>query len=219
VHLSSSNVGSLGGLMAIRRRQTHFSGSHLLDTESGEYNYSYIERYLKDIPLRIVKLAMREQGLLIRKGNPKGINSLEDLLRPDVTFINRQGGSGTRVLLDYSVRERGIDPERIRGYEQEEFTHMAVAVSVLSGRADAGMAIYSSARALDLDFVPIAEERYDLVIPESAWNDFKMHLVMDIIVSESFRTMVDSLGGYDVHDSGRTMGIWDGEKWVERSSA
>lgn len=218
VHLSSSNVGSLGGLMAIRRGQTHFSGSHLLDTETGEYNHSYIERYLKGTPLRIVKLAMREQGLLIRKGNPKGIRSLEDLLRPDVMFINRQGGSGTRVLFDYSVRERGIAPESIRGYEQEEFTHMAVAVSVLSGRADAGMAIYSSARALDLDFVSIAEERYDLVIPESAWNDFKMHLVLDIIGSDSFRTMVSSMGGYDVHDSGRIMGIWDGEKWLERSS-
>jgi putative molybdopterin biosynthesis protein len=217
VHLSSSNVGSLGGLMAIRRRQTHLSGSHLLDTDTGEYNYGYIERYLKGSPVRVVKLAMREQGLLIRKGNPRKIHSIDDLLRPDVKFINRQGGSGTRVLFDYSLRERGISPDHICGYEQVEFTHMAVAVSVLSGRADAGMAIYASARALDLDFIGIAAERYDLVIPESAWYDTKTRLLLDIIVSDAFRRTVDSMGGYDVQDSGRIMGIWDGEKWVERS--
>jgi molybdenum cofactor synthesis domain-containing protein len=216
VHLSSSNVGSLGGLIAIRRGQTHFAGSHLLDPEKGEYNHSYIERYLKGTPTRVVKLAMRQQGLLIRKGNPKGIKSIEDLLRPDVTFINRQSGSGTRVLFNYSLWKRGINPESIHGYEQEEFTHMAVAVSVLSGRADAGMAIYSSAKALDLDFIPVAEERYDLVIPETAWNDRKIQMMLDIIVSDSFRRMVDSMGGYDVGDSGKMMGIWDGEKWVER---
>jgi putative molybdopterin biosynthesis protein len=217
VHLSSSNVGSLGGLIAIRRGQTHFSGSHLLDAETGEYNHSYIERYLKGTPVRVVKLAMREQGLLIRKGNPKGIKSIEDLLRPDVTFINRQGGSGTRVLFNYSLWQREISPDRIRGYHQEEFTHMAVAVSVLSGRADAGMAIFSSAKALDLDFIPVAQERYDLVIPESAWNDYKIQLLLDIIVSDSFRRMVGSMGGYDVCDSGRMMGIWDGGKWLEPS--
>lgn len=219
VHLSSSNVGSLGGLMAVRRRQTHFAGSHLLDTETGGYNFFYIERYLKGIPVRVVQLAMRQQGLLMRRGNPKGIEKMEDLLRPDVSFINRQGGSGTRVLLDYCLKEKGIDPEKIAGYEQEEFTHMAVAVSVLSGRADAGMAIFSSAKALNLDFIPVAEERYDLVIPESAWDDFKIRMTLDIIVSNSFRGMVASMGGYDVRNSGRVMGIWDGFKWLERSGS
>jgi len=181
IHLSSSNVGSLGGLMALRRRQTHFAGSHLLDTQTGEYNYYYVERYLKGTPVRLVQLAMREQGLLVGKANPKGINGIEDLLRPDVVFINRQAGSGTRVLFDYCLHQRGLPAKEINGYDQEEFTHMSIAVNVLSGRADAGMAIYSSAKALDLGFIPIGRERYDLVIAESAWPDFKMRTALDII--------------------------------------
>ncbi|MCE5335794.1 MAG: molybdopterin biosynthesis protein [Desulfobacteraceae bacterium] len=217
LHLSSSNVGSLGGLLALRRGQTHFAGSHLLDPDTGEYNFSYIERYLKGTPVRLVQLAMRQQGLLIKKGNPKGIKGLEDLLRTDVGFINRQGGSGTRVLFDYCLSRRGISPDAISGYEQEEFTHMAVAVNVLSGRADAGMAIFSSARALGLDFIPVAEERYDLVVAESCFADPKMLTVRDIIVSDSFRRIVESMGGYDVSASGRTMGIWNGSEWIERA--
>jgi putative molybdopterin biosynthesis protein len=218
IHLSSSNVGSLGGLLALRRRQTHFAGSHLLDAQSGEYNYSYVERYLKGTAVRLVQLAMREQGLLIRKGNPKGINGIGDLLRPDVTFVNRQAGSGTRVLFDYRLQQLGLAQEGIIGYDQEEFTHMSVAVSVSSGRADAGMAIHSSAKALDLDFIPIAGERYDLVIAESAWSDFKVRIALDIIASNSFRLKAASMGGYDVSNSGMFMGIWDGTDWVERAS-
>jgi len=217
VHLSSSNVGSLGGLLALRRKQTHFAGSHLLDTQSGEYNYSYVERYLKGTGVRLVQLAMREQGLLITKGNPKGINGINDLLRPDVTFINRQGGSGTRVLFDYCLQQLGLSAEGIKGYDQEEFTHMSVAVRISSGRADAGMAIHSSARALNLDFIPIARERYDLLIAESAWSDFKVRMALDIIASDSFRRKTASMGGYDVSNSGMIMGIWDGATWVERS--
>jgi putative molybdopterin biosynthesis protein len=216
MHLSSSNVGSLGGLMALKRRQAHFAGSHLLDTETGEYNYSYVERHLKGTPVRLVGLAMRQQGLLVGKENPKRINGLEDLLRPDVAFINRQAGSGTRVLFDYCLRQRGLPADEISGYDQEEYTHMSVAVNVLSGRADAGMAIYASAKALDLGFIPIGRERYDLVIAESAWSDFKIRTVLDIIASDSFRRMVTSMGGYDVSNSGRIMGVWDGEKWVDR---
>jgi molybdenum cofactor synthesis domain-containing protein len=214
LHLSSSNVGSLGGLMAIRRGQTHLAGSHLLDTETGEYNLSYIERYLKGTPLRLVQLAMRQQGLLVRPGNPKNIRGVEDLLRPDVNFINRQAGAGTRILLDYCLQQLKLSSEGIHGYEQEEFTHMAVAVNVLSGRADAGMAIYASARALHLDFIPIAEERYDLVIPETSWEDPKNQLLLDIIVSASFRKMVTDMGGYDVGASGTVRGVWDGKNWV-----
>ena len=217
MHLSSSNVGSLGGFMALRRRQAHFAGSHLLDAQTGEYNFSYVERYLKGTPVRLVQLAMREQGLLVGKANPKRISAIEDLQRPDVVFVNRQGGSGTRVLFDYCLRQRGIAAEQIKGYDQEEFTHMSVAVNILSGRADAGMAIYSSAKALDLGFIPVGSERYDLVISESAWPDFKVRTVLDIISSDSFRRAVTSMGGYDVSNSGRIMGIWDGGTWVERA--
>jgi putative molybdopterin biosynthesis protein len=215
MHLSSSNVGSLGGLIAIRRGQTHLAGSHLLDMKTGEYNFAYIEQQLKGKPVRLVQLAMRQQGLLLRPGNPKGIGGIEDLVRPDVTFINRQAGAGTRILFDYYLQRKGIPPADICGYEQEEFTHMAVAVNVLSGRADAGMAIYASAKALGLDFIPFAEERYDLVIPEAGWDDPKIQLLMQIIVSEPFREMVTDLGGYDVSSSGTVMGMWDGRTWRE----
>ena len=216
IHLSSSNVGSLGGLMALKRGHAHFAGSHLLDTQTGEYNYSYIERYLKGVPVRIVQLAMREQGLIIAKGNPKNIKGIEDILRPDAVFINRQAGSGTRVLFDYSIEQMGLSADQIRGYDQEEFTHMGVAIAVLSGRADAGMAIYSSARALGLEFIPFALERYDLVVTESAWSDFKLKKTLEVIVSDSFRQKVTSMGGYDVSNSGMVMGVWDGEQWVSR---
>lgn len=216
IHLSSSNVGSLGGLMAVRRGQTHLAGSHLLETETGRYNFSYIEKYLSGTPLRLLQLARRQQGFLLQPGNPKKILGIEDLTRPDVSFVNRQGGAGTRILFDYELDRRGISSDTIRGYDQEEFTHMAVAVNVLSGRADAGMAIYASARALGLDFLPVGEERYDLVVPESSWNDAKIQLVLKIIVSDSFKKMVAEMGGYDVAESGKIMGIWDGERWVER---
>lgn len=202
--------------MALRQKQTHFAGSHLLDTQSGEYNYSYVERYLKGTPVRLVELGMRQQGLLVKKGNPKGIRGLEDLTRSEVVFVNRQAGSGTRVLFDYCLAQRTISAEKIKGYDQEEFTHMGVAVAVLSGRADAGMAIYASARALGLDFLPVGLERYDLVIAESAWPDMKMRAVLDIVSSDSFRRSVTSLGGYDVSNSGRVMGVFNGERWIER---
>jgi len=217
-HLSSSNVGSLGGLMAVRRGQTHFAGSHLLDTETGQYNFSYIERYLRGTPLRLVQLAYRQQGLLLLPGNPKGIRGIEDLTRPDVRLINRQAGSGTRILLDYRLKELGISPDDIQGYDQDEFTHMAVAVSILSRRADAGMAIFAAARALGLDFIPVAEERYDLVIAESCWEDPKIQLLLEIIATDSFRRQVSALGGYDVAASGTIMGRWDGTHWHDVNS-
>jgi putative molybdopterin biosynthesis protein len=216
VHLSSSNVGSLGGLMAVRRGQTHLAGSHLLETDTGEYNFAYIERYLRGVPVRVVQLAMRQQGLLIKPGNPLKIEGIEDLARPEVGFVNRQAGAGTRILLDYFLNRSGLNPQSIKGYEQEEYTHMSVAVNVLSGRADCGMAIYAAARALELDFIPVAEERYDLIVPESSWEDPKIRLLLEIIVSESFRSMVREMGGYDVGSSGRVMGVWDGAQWSGR---
>jgi putative molybdopterin biosynthesis protein len=161
-HLSASNVGSLAGLLAIGAGRCHMGGTHLLDPDTGEYNVSYVKKHLEGMPARLVTLALREQGLIVAKGNPKRIRSLEDLVRPDVRLVNRQGGSGTRVLLDYHLVESGIDRAEIRGYDDEEYTHMAVAVQVLAGAADVGLGILAAARALDLDFVPVASERYDL---------------------------------------------------------
>lgn len=203
--LTSSHVGSMGGLMAIKRGHAHLAGAHLLDPETGDYNFPYIKRYLKDIPVKVVNLVHREQGLIIQKGNPKNIRGLEDLTRDDVVFVNRQRGSGTRILLDFRLGQLGISGDRIKGYRQEEFTHMGVAVNVLSGSADVGMGIYAAARALDLDFIPVVSERYDLIIPLEFWNDDKIRLLIDIIRSNEFRDRVLELGGYDVSDTGRVL--------------
>jgi putative molybdopterin biosynthesis protein len=219
LHLSSSNVGSLGGLMALRRGQAHLAGSHLLDPATGEYNFTHIAHYLKGVPLRLVQLALRSQGLLVPPGNPKAIHGVEDLARPGVRFINRQAGSGTRILLDYCLQRTGIASETVEGYEGEEFTHMAVAVDVLSGRADAGMAIHAAARALKLDFVPIAQERYDLVIPDASWEDEKIQILLDLVASDPFRKLMEELGGYDASHSGRIAGRWDGARWLEKTGS
>jgi putative molybdopterin biosynthesis protein len=200
--LSSSNVGSLGGLIALRNGYCHAAGSHLLDADTGTYNTSYVKQYLQDLRVQLVNLVYRQQGLIVANGNPKGITGIQDLARDDVTFVNRQGGSGTRVLLDYRLAELDIKPESIQGYEQEEFTHMSVAVSVLSGAADAGLGIYAAAKALNLDFVPIVTEEYDLVIPEAFLEDEKIQLMLEIIRSESFKEHVHQLGGYDTSKTG-----------------
>ncbi|HEJ83823.1 MAG TPA: molybdopterin biosynthesis protein, partial [Desulfobacteraceae bacterium] len=155
IRISSGNVGSLGGLLALRKGTCHMAGSHLLDTETGEYNISYIRRYVKGLKIAVFHLTLRDQGLIIARGNPKGIQGIRDLTRPDIAFVNRQGGSGTRVLLDYHLKQAEIAPDAIRGYDHEEFTHMAVAVAVLSGTADVGLGIQAAAKALRLDFIPV----------------------------------------------------------------
>ncbi len=201
--LASSNVGSLGGLLAIRKGHAHLAGTHLLDPESGQYNLPYLERYLRDTPVRLVHLVRRQQGLMVAPGNPLGIEGLKDLTRSEITFVNRQAGSGTRLLLDYHLAKVGVDPSQIRGYGREEYTHMSVAVAVRSGTADAGLGVLAAAKALGLDFIPIATEQYDLVIPEAFWETEGIQLLLEIIASEEFRSAVESMGGYDASDSGR----------------
>ena len=200
--LSSSNVGSLGGLISLRNGYCHAAGSHLLDTETGTYNISYVKRYLPDLRVKLVNFVYRQQGLIVSRGNAKGITGIEDLARDDVIFMNRQAGSGTRVLLDYRLAELNIDPASIKGYEQEEFTHMSVAVSVLSGAVDTGLGIYAAARALDLDFIPVVTEEYDLVIPEAFLGDEKIQLMLEVVESQHFKQLVHRLGGYDTSKTG-----------------
>ncbi len=163
--LSSANAGSLGGLMALRRGEAHLAGSHLLDPQTGEYNVSYVRQYLPGVSVALVTLVHRQQGLIVAPGNPKGVTNLEDLARGDVRFVNRQRGAGTRVLLDYRLAQIGIEPDIIEGYRREEYTHLAVAAAVQSGVADCGLGIAAAARALRLEFLPLEQERYDLVIP------------------------------------------------------
>lgn len=204
--LSSAHVGSMGGLMALKRGEAHFAGTHLMDEQSGEYNIPFIKRLLSNKKIILVNLVYRQQGLLVKKGNPKNIKGFEDLIRDDVIFINRQGGSGTRLLLDKHLKELGINPYMVNGYDREEYTHMAVASAVLTGLADTGLAVYSSAKALGLDFIPVANERYDLAIPAEFVDTEMIRILLDIIRNDKeFRATVESLGGYDIRDMGKVI--------------
>lgn len=196
--LASANVGSQGGLIALRRGEAHIAGSHLLDPNDGTYNVSYIRQYMPGIPVKVVALAGRDQGLIVKKENPKGIHDLKDLIRYDVQFVNRQRGAGTRVLLDYHLSLMSIPKESIAGYNQEEYTHLGVASAVASARADCGLGIAAAAQALDLDFIPLYQERYDLVIPKSFAEDELLSPLFDVLADPRFREAVSHLKGYDV---------------------
>ena len=196
--MTSANVGSLGGLVALRRGEAHVAGSHLLDPETGEYNVSYIERYLPAQEIVLLALVGREQGWIVPPGNPKKLQSWRDVDRDDITIVNRQRGAGTRVLLDYEMKQAGVDPSVVNGYEREEYTHLAVAAAVASGTADAGPGILAAARALDLGFVPLAHERYELVIPRAHYDSPLLKPLRELLLDASFRKAVASLPGYDV---------------------
>ena len=200
--LASTHVGSLGGIMALRDGMCHLAGSHLLDPEDGSYNTSYLRRYLPDRDIRMLTLVHREQGFIVPRGNPRGIKTIHDLFQDGLTFINRQAGSGTRVLLDYELSRNSLDADGIPGYDQDEYTHMAVAVAVLSGKADTGLGIRSAANALGLDFVPLVEERYDLLIPGEYWETEMIQAVREVIATPLFRETVERMGGYSTRDTG-----------------
>jgi putative molybdopterin biosynthesis protein len=204
--LASAHVGSLGGLMALQRGEAHLAGSHLLDEASGEYNIDYIQRLLTNQGIDVVLLGFvkRVQGLIVPKGNPKELESLQDLLRPNVVFINRQRGAGTRVLLDYELKKRNLNPRSIQGYERQEYTHLAVAAAIKSGAADCGLGILAAARALDLDFIPLFHERYDLVIPTQHYESDLLVPLLALIgePGSSFAQTVLAMGGYETDQMG-----------------
>lgn len=201
--LVAANVGSIAGLVALSRHEAHLAGAHLLDPETGEYNLTYVRQYLPDIPVRIIALVGRSQGLLIRKGNPKSIQSLSDLTRGDVTYVNRQRGAGTRVLLDYQLEKLGISRESIQGYQHQEYTHLAVGAAIASGRADCGMGIAAVTKSLDLDFIPLVDERYDLIIPEEYIGHSLLEPLFEVLEDVDFRKMVAALPGYDTAPMGK----------------
>jgi putative molybdopterin biosynthesis protein len=194
----SSNVGSQGGLMALKRNEAHLAGSHLLDPATGEFNVNYIHQYLPGIPIRLVALVRRDQGLMVKKGNPLKINQLGDITRNDIRFINRQRGSGTRVLLDYHLKLNRLATESIRGYDEEEYTHLGVAAAISSGRADTGLGIPAAAFALDLDFISLFTERYDLVIPHQYLDTELLKPLFELINGLEFKKAVSALPGYDI---------------------
>lgn len=206
IRISSAHVGSMGGIMAIKRGEAHLAGSHLLDSETGEYNISFIKRFLKDIPLELINLCYREQGLIVPKGNPNKITGFEDMVANKLTFINRQNGAGTRLLTDKVLQEKDISPEQLLGYTHEEYTHMSIAAAIAGGSVDAGMGIRAAANALDLGFVPIAEERYDLIVPGRFLDDPKVIAVLSLLENdEEFKNKIMALGGYSLRDCRKVM--------------
>lgn len=203
VRVSSAHVGSMGGIMAIKRGEAHMAGSHLLDEETGEYNISFIKRFLSNLSLDLITLCYREQGLIVPKGNPKNIQSFSDMIAGEMIFINRQKGAGTRLLTDNLLKQQKIDSAQLHGYDHEEYTHMNIAAAVAGGHADAGMGIRAAANALGLDFIPVTEERYDLIIPKALQTDFRVDAVLNMMRKKSsFHDKVTSLGGYDLRDCG-----------------
>jgi len=200
--IASAHVGSLAGILSLRKGEAHFAGIHLLDPDTGEYNRSYLQRFLPGRELSLMNLVYRTQVLIVPKGNPLNIKTLADLVKPGIRFINRQGGSGTRVLFDYLLQKQGLTKEQILGYEREEFTHLAVAVAVDSGAADVGLGIQSAAEALGLDYVLVGEERYDLAIPREYLEEPRIKAMIAVVQSKAFQEDVLALGGYDVRDTG-----------------
>jgi putative molybdopterin biosynthesis protein len=201
VTLASSNVGSLGGLVALRDGLCHLAGSHLLDPATGEYTLPYVDRVLGDRDVAVVRLTHRDQGLIVAPGNPLGIRGIEDLAR--VRYVNRQRGAGTRVLLDHELAKAGIEPDAIDGYAREEHTHLAVAAAIAAGRADCGLGVLAAARAFDLDFVPVTREPYDLVLDAAALDDPVLAPLWELLDDASFRAKVQALGGYAPDEMGR----------------
>ena len=200
--MRSSHVGSMGGIMAVRRGEAHAAGCHLLDTETGVYNISFLRKYFPDGGVRLLRCVGRQQGLMTAKGNPKEIRSFADVAKQGIRYVNRQKGSGTRILADYLCAQNGLRPEDIYGYDREELTHTSVAAQIASGSADAGMGIYSAAHLYDLDFIPVCIEEYDLLVPDSAWETPMVQKMIEVLKSDAFRTKIESLGGYTLDRPG-----------------
>ncbi|MFY9807328.1 MAG: substrate-binding domain-containing protein, partial [Pseudonocardiaceae bacterium] len=201
--LASSNVGSLGGLVALRDGLCHLAGSHLLDPETGDYTLPYLPRVLGCADVAVIRLVHREQGLLVAAGNPLGIIGIEDLTRPGLRYVNRPRGAGTRVLLDHELRRRGMAPGDVVGYQREEHTHLAVAAAVAAGGADAGLGTRSATRPFGLDFVPVTQEPYDLVMTRQAHDSALLAPLWTLLADHNFRTSIDALGGYSTAETGR----------------
>lgn len=210
LRLISTNVGSMGGIMSLSRAEAQCAGMHLLDYDSGEYNVSYINKYLTGSNIMLVNLVKREQGLVVQKGNPLRITGVKDLTRSEIRYINRQKGAGTRLLLDYLLVKENIPEDHINGYNREEYSHLAVAASIKNNGADTGLAIYASAKIMDLDFIPIEIERYDLCILPDLLSDAQLDYLLSAIRSSEFKQRMQDYGGYHLDQSGLIM--WESPK-------
>ncbi len=205
VRLASSHVGSMGGLTALKSGAAMLAGCHLFDPLTNDYNFPFLKKYMPELETAAINLAIRHQGLIVPAGNPKGITGVKDLDGTGLRFINRQRGAGTRILFDHHLKRDGIDPANVTGYGNEEYTHMAVAVNVLTGAADCGLGAYAAAKALGLDFIPVARERYDLIIPRKFLDDPKIAALLAAIRSGEFKRRIEDLGGYETGLTGLLM--------------
>lgn len=205
LYMSSSHVGSMGGIMAIRRSEAHMAGCHLLDTADGTYNRSFIRKYFPKGDVKLVSCVGRQQGLMVARGNPLNICSFADISRQGIRYVNRQKGSGTRILTDYLCSREKVEPSDVYGYTREELTHTSVAAQIACGSADVGMGIYSAAKLYDLDFIPICIEEYDLIIPDHAWDSPMVQQLLTILRSDAFREKILSMGGYTVDHPGQVL--------------
>lgn len=200
MRLRFAAVGSMAGLMALARGEAHFAAAHLYDAKTGDYNVPFIRRLAPSRPLTLITLAHRAQGFIVARGNPKKIRRVTDLVRRGVRFVNRPRGTGTRVLLDDLLRKAHIAQRRINGYAREERTHLGVSTAVANGAADVGLGIQAAAQAFGLDFVPLAQERYEIILPR---DDPLVPLLLDIIARPELQQSIQALGGYDLSESGR----------------
>ncbi len=205
--LASTHVGSMGGITALKNGTCHMAGMHLLDEDTGDFNFSWLDKHFPEHRENLVlfNLAIRHQGIIVPKGNPLGIKGVEDLKGGKARFINRQRGAGTRILFDWHLKKSGMSPADVKGYEKEETTHMAVAVNVLTGSADCGLGIYAAASALDLGFEPLARERYDLAVPTRFMEDPRIVAVLELLRSDVFKKRIEELGGYETNLTGMRM--------------
>lgn len=194
VKLHSTHVGSMGGILALKKNECHAAPIHLL-ADNGDYNIPYLQKYLPGEEVVLLCVAERQQGIVSKDGI-----GFDDLTSH--TFVNRQRGSGTRMLLDHQLRLNGIDPSEIQGYEREVTTHLAVALAVKSGEADAGMCVYSAAKALGLRFIPLASERYEFAIRREHLEDNRVSELCETLVSSAFSDILEHLGGYDTKETG-----------------
>jgi putative molybdopterin biosynthesis protein len=207
VSLSSAHVGSLGGIMALKKGECHLAPIHLLDEESGIYNLPYLKRYLADQELVLIKGVKRTQGLMVPKGNPKNIKNIRDLAGSDISFVNRQRGSGTRVLFDYLLKKEGIEADNILGYSREMNTHMMVASAVKSGSSDVGIGVLSAANMMGLDFIPIGDEEYDFAMLKENLEDERVKRFIDVLKSQAFADDLNQLGGYLLESPGQIITV------------
>jgi len=202
ISMSSAHVGSMGGLISIRRGETHVAAIHLLDVKTGQYNTSFIKKMLPKTNVRLISCVKRTQGIIVKKGNPLGITGISDLIQNGLRYVNRQKGSGTRILFDYLCEKENIDSSKILGYDKQEFTHNGVATLIATGSADAGMGIYSAAKLHDMDFIEICREQYDLLIPDYSWELPMVQKLISVLGSEQFKKKLNALGGYQLDNPG-----------------